>query len=115
MHELAVTESILAITLKHTPPGQRVTAINVVIGQLSSIVDDSVQFYWDIASADTAAAGARLNFRRLPAELLCLSCGARFGLGMPAEDGFACPGCKSEVVKVVQGEEFYVEDIEVEG
>jgi len=46
MHELAVTENILSIASKHAQESgaTRVTAINLVIGQLSSIVDDSVQF-----------------------------------------------------------------------
>ena len=33
------------------------TAIDLVVGELSSIVDDSVQFYWDLIAEDTAAAG----------------------------------------------------------
>jgi len=33
----------------------KVTGINLVIGQLSSIVDDSIQFYWDTISEGTIA------------------------------------------------------------
>jgi hydrogenase nickel incorporation protein HypA/HybF len=111
MHELAVTESILDIALKHTPTGQRVRVIHLVIGQLSSIMDDSVQFYWDMVSENTAAAGAKLHFERIAAELQCRDCGERFGL---SKADYACPACGSTQVKVVKGEEFYVESIEVE-
>ncbi len=113
MHELAVTESILDITLKHAGQAQasRVTDLYLVIGQLSSIVDDSVQFYWDIISKDTAAQGAQLHFRRVPVELVCLNCAKRYS---PAGEDFACPDCHSEQIKVVAGEEFFLESIEVE-
>ena len=57
MHELSVTESLLEIALRHAQQAgaTRVTGLHLVIGQLSSIVDDSVQFYWDFVSKDTIA------------------------------------------------------------
>lgn len=111
MHELAVTESILNIALQHTPAGKRVSNINLVIGQFSSIVDDSVQFYWDTISENTPAHGAKLQFQRIPAELQCLACQHTFA---PGRDDFDCPACGSVRVKVIKGEEFFVESIEVE-
>jgi hydrogenase nickel incorporation protein HypA/HybF len=113
MHELSVTESILEITLRHAQQAQarRVTALHLVIGQLASIVDDSVQFYWDIMTKDTLADGAVLHFRRIPAELECSACSTRYTL--PADD-LACPSCHSSQVKVVSGSEFYLDSIEIE-
>ncbi len=113
MHELSVTESILEIALRHAGQAnaRRVTGLYLVIGQLASIVDDSVQFYWDIISKDTIADGATLHFRRLPARLLCLDCNHEFS---PGSDGYACPACTSEHLKVIAGEEFYMEAIDVE-
>jgi len=32
----------------------------------------------------------------------------------PGSDGFSCPNCKSEKVKVISGEEFYMEAIDVD-
>lgn len=113
MHELSVTESILEISLRHAEAAKarRVLSLNLVIGQLASIVDDSVQFYWDIIAKDTIAEGARLNFERIPAELECLDCGARYSL-----DGreMACPSCQGIRVKIASGKEFYLSSIEVE-
>ncbi len=114
MHELPVTESILKIAVRHAEDAgaTRVTDLYLVIGQLASIVDDSVQFYWDIISKDTLAQGAQLHFRRVPTELVCLNCSQRYA---PTKDELACPNCGSVAVKVTAGEEFYLEAIDVEG
>ena len=112
MHELPVTESILEIALRHANQtgAARVTDLYLVIGQLASIVDDSVQFYWDIVAKDTPAEGASLHFRRIPTELLCRPCNQRYHPG----DDMACPTCGGSQVQVVAGEEFYLEAIDVE-
>ena len=83
MHELAITESILEITLRHADQARatRVTDIHLVLGELASIVDDSVQFYWDMISEDTLAEGATLHFRRIAALMECQDCGARYKPG----------------------------------
>ena len=109
MHELAITENVLDISLKHAGSG-RVTDIYLVVGQLSSYVDDSVQFFWDFISKGTAAEGAKLHFRREPAIMRCSGCGN----SAPLTADFTCPNCGSEAVTVESGEEFYVDSIEVE-
>ena len=113
MHELAVTESILNIALRYAGEAKaaRVTDLHLVIGQLSSIVDDSVQFYWDIISRDTICEGAQLHFERTPATLLCLDCNHTYEL--PGEL-IACPGCGGEHVKDTGGEEVRLDSIDVE-
>jgi hydrogenase nickel incorporation protein HypA/HybF len=113
MHELAVTESILDIAIRHAPPRDQVkiTDLYLVIGQLSTIVDDSIQFYWDIISEGTIAQGAQLHFRRIPAEMSCQTCGHRYA---PSDEVLACPRCSSVQIKVIAGEEFFLEAIEVD-
>ncbi len=113
MHELAVTQSILNIALRHADRvgATRVTDLYLVVGQLASIVDDSVQFYWDMVSADTLCAGAQLHFERVPATLACLDCGTAFAL---ERELIPCPACGSQRVKVTAGEEFRLDSIAVE-
>ena len=113
MHELAVTESMLKIAVQHAVQANavRVTSLQLVIGQLSSIVDDSVQFYWDMISAGTICEGAQLHFERRPARLKCLDCDQTYTLNGELTD---CPNCHSARIKVVAGEEFYLDSIEVE-
>jgi hydrogenase nickel incorporation protein HypA/HybF len=113
MHELAVTENILNIAVQHAVRANavRVTSLHLVIGQLSSIVDDSVQFYWDMISAGTMCEGAQLHFERRPAKLKCLDCDQTYSLSGELTD---CPNCHGARIKIVAGEEFYLDSIEVE-
>ncbi len=113
MHELSITESILKIALRHADSAgaSKITDIHLVIGKLASVVDESVKFYWDIISEDTIAEGASLHFRTIPAQILCLDCDMRYH---PEEGELACPDCSSFHVRVIAGEEFRVEAIEVE-
>jgi hydrogenase nickel incorporation protein HypA/HybF len=110
MHELSVTQSILDIALKNAGT-RKIKQINLVIGQFSSIVDDSVQFYWDFVSKETTAEGSTLHFERIPGEMTCQQCGRVF---RPVSDTFDCPSCSSPFVKITKGEEFQVESIDVE-
>jgi hydrogenase nickel incorporation protein HypA/HybF len=114
MHELAATQSILDTALSHAQAagGGRIVALHLVLGQASEMTTDPVQFYWDEISKGTPAEGARLNFRRVPVELLCLNCQHRYA--PMGDDGAACPACGGERIKTVAGEEFYLEAIDVE-
>jgi hydrogenase nickel incorporation protein HypA/HybF len=114
MHELAATQGILATALEAArgAGAARVTVIDLVIGDLSSMVDDSVQFYFDLLSRDTAAAGAALRLRRLPGRAACALCGAAYDVTPPL-DPF-CTSCGEPAITVTGGREFYIDSIEVE-
>jgi hydrogenase nickel incorporation protein HypA/HybF len=113
MHELAVTESILNIAAKHAAKAQakKVTDVHIVIGGLSSIVDESVQFYWEIICEDTLCANSHLHFKRIPARFRCLDCNHEFNI---RNELTPCPQCGHTRVKIESGEEFYIESIEIE-
>lgn len=112
MHELAITESILSIANQAAKEnnGTKVTDIYLVIGQLSSIVDDSVQFYWDHISQGTVSEGAKLHFERRPAILHCKSCDHQYSLGEILQP---CPNCHSVDVFIESGEELLVDHIDI--
>ena len=113
MHELSVTESVLRIALEHAEKAnaQRVTDLHIMMGELSSMVDDSIQFYWEIIAKGTIAEQATLHFRRVPAELECQTCFERYH---PTDKELACPKCNGVNTKIVAGEEFALESIDVE-
>jgi hydrogenase nickel incorporation protein HypA/HybF len=113
MHEMAVTGNILDIVVAETAKAgaMRVTRITLVIGELSSFIDESVQLYFDLLSEGTPAAGATLDFKRIPATLRCQACGHSY----PKQNAhFDCPRCGGAGVLTGAGKEFYIESIEVE-
>jgi len=113
MHELSVTQSLLNIALEEAKKNnaKKIKKITLVVGDLTSIMDDSVQFYFDILSKSTIAEGAVLSFKRIPAEFRCGECGHLFERKTYS---FRCPKCGGKSVLAEKGQEFYIESMEVE-
>jgi hydrogenase nickel incorporation protein HypA/HybF len=113
MHELSITEEILRVALEHAEraDASRITGIHLIIGDLSSVVNDSVQFYFDFLSPGTLAEGAQLHFQRVAARLRCWQCGHQFE---PQGMDWHCSQCGSLGGQVVAGKEFYLDSLEVE-
>lgn len=112
MHEYYITEQIVKISSETAAKEgiEKITAINVVIGDLTGIVDDSVLFYFDLMTEGTPASGAKLQIRRIPAMLHCPSCDKDY----ERERGWECPDCGVRGDMTGQGREFFVESIECE-
>lgn len=113
MHELSITKEILdlAVLKAREANSDRVTQINLVIGDASSVIDDCVQFCFDFVSRETIAHGARLHFHRVPVEMKCRKCGNLF---CPDKRSWECPQCLEWDAEIIKGNEFYMESIEVE-
>jgi len=113
MHELSVTEALLKTACDHAnqQKAKKVTVLHIKIGRLSGIVDDSVQFYWDIITKDTICETSILNFTHIPAKFECQQCKNQFEI---KDELIPCPKCKSLNLATVQGDEFLLESIEIE-
>ncbi len=68
MHELAITQGFLTLALEEAKKaqGRRVTRINLVLGEMSGLKEESVRFCFDLVSKDSIAAGAVLSFGYMP-------------------------------------------------
>lgn len=113
MHEYAVTESILEIVQAEAAKAgaNRITEIKIVIGELSTFVDQSIDFYFKALARGTAAAEAKLIFEKVAAQAKCKNCGAQFH---PPDAFFTCPECNWPALELLRGQEFFVESIEIE-
>lgn len=113
MHELGITENIVSIALEKANEVQasKIVSITLVIGELSGVVPDCIQFYFGPVSKATIAREAVLHFRSAPAELRCRDCYTAF----PPEDTmWSCPQCRGQRLEILRGRELYVESLEVE-
>ena len=106
MHEYAITESLLEIIQGEAERAGAVSVdeITVVIGELSTFVDSSIEFYFEELSRGTISEGASLKFQKLEARAVCNSCSAAF---RPLSAFCACPGCGSPVFQLAQGREMF--------
>ena len=113
MHELAITEQIADIAIRHGEKNkaEKITDLYLVIGELSTVIDESVQFYWDLITEDTICAGAELHFQRIPAKFQCLDCGKEYQM----VDGelSPCPFCQSPRMEILEGKEFHLDSINI--
>jgi len=113
MHELSITQSMLNLVLEQAEKAgaKEVGKINLVIGEMTGVVSDCVQFYFDFLSKGTLAEGAALAFKIIPTKARCRGCAQLFEL---KEFDWTCPYCQSNNMEIVAGKELFVESIEVE-
>ena len=113
MHELSITKNLLEIVKDKSSEAkaQKVGQISIVVGELSGVEMECIQFYFDILKKDYNLEEAVLNFCNVPSLLKCRTCGQEFH----AEDlPWICPGCGGYSLEILKGSECYVESIEVD-
>ncbi len=113
MRELQFTQNILNQSLQqaHEANAKRVKCLHLAMGEIAEIEQRSIQSHWQQISKDTPAEQAELDFRLIPAEVQCMACFAKYH---PTNGGIQCPHCGSYGAKILSGEEFYLESIELD-
>jgi hydrogenase nickel incorporation protein HypA/HybF len=110
MHELSISSAIVDTALLHAA-GRRVSVVSIRIGHLRQAIPSSLEFYFEIVTRETLAAGAVLEIDVVPGRLRCEDCSREWEVDMPA---FRCPDCAGMDVTIVSGNELEVDSIEVE-
>ncbi|HAJ64667.1 MAG TPA: hydrogenase maturation nickel metallochaperone HypA, partial [Cyanobacteria bacterium UBA8543] len=65
MHELGITQNIVAIAAEHAN-GAKVKRVSLEIGKLSAIMPEAVHFCFDICCQGTVLEGAKLEIIEIP-------------------------------------------------
>jgi hydrogenase nickel incorporation protein HypA/HybF len=110
MHELSIADAIVRIAEAYAQ-GRRVRRVDVKVGHLRQVVPSALGFAFELLAAGTAMEGAELVLVEVPARVGCHRCAAESPV-----DGFplVCRRCGGFDVEVLQGEELYVDSLEVE-
>ncbi|WP_027624750.1 hydrogenase maturation nickel metallochaperone HypA [Clostridium lundense] len=113
MHELSLTESIVKICSEEALKNnlKRIEEIRLKVGELSGIVPDCIQYYFNIISKDTVLKGAVIKVEKIPMEIQCKDCN---NICTVNKINFCCPNCGSFNIKILKGNEFYIDSIKGE-
>ena len=110
MRELQSTQTILNKSLQQSG-GSKIKNIYLALGEIAELNQSLIQQHWNDLSKGTSAEQAQLHFRLIQAEVQCMAC---FGKYHPVDGKIHCPNCGSYGAKVLSGEEFTLESIELE-
>jgi hydrogenase nickel incorporation protein HypA/HybF len=88
-----------------------VTVVNLTVGDMTEVVEEAMDFAFDVLKEDTVAKDAKLNIKFVHPRSYCAACDIEF-----EHDRYhwACPKCDSLATKLIAGRELYIESIEVE-
>jgi hydrogenase nickel incorporation protein HypA/HybF len=113
MHEQSIVSSLLTLALKKAEKANasRILSIDLVVGDYTGVLEDAVDFYFGFLSKNTIAAGAKIRYTHVPAQLRCRDCDVLFPL---QKHNYQCPKCEGKRVEIVGGRELYIGNMEVE-
>ncbi len=113
MRERQLTQSILtkALLQARELSAKQIKSVELVLGEIAELDQVSIQKHWTEMSKGTPAERAQLHFRLIKAKVQCMACFMEY---QPVDGKIHCPYCGSYGAKVLAGEEFYLEAIEVD-
>jgi hydrogenase nickel incorporation protein HypA/HybF len=114
MHELSIVSSVVDTVTESLQnyPGARVIEVRLRVGALASVVEDSLQFCYGIATEGTPLQGSRLTVKLVPVIVHCAACGGDGEL--ESLQSFRCPLCGAPASDVRGGRELEIEAFEIE-
>ena len=111
MHELSIAmamiEQVEEILRKEGAVGAG--KIVALVGELSGIECEALEFAFSVAREGTMAADAELAIEAVKAAVLCGACGKESNPEVP---GMECRHCGSSNVRIVQGRDLVIKKIE---
>jgi len=112
LHELSITSAILDTVLSELPADcNKVTRIDITLGDLSGFVGEHVKYYFELLSRDTPASDAILTFDYKRSKFRCTNCGKLYER---SDFSIRCPYCKSMGTLIESCNSVYINRIEVE-
>ncbi|MDR2035422.1 MAG: hydrogenase maturation nickel metallochaperone HypA [Coriobacteriales bacterium] len=113
MHEFSLMTGVLdAVEISaRENNASKITEVKLVIGAMSEVLEEAMDFAFEALSPGTLAEGARLTMTKVSPKSRCLACGEEFEHDRLH---FACPRCDSLATQLIAGKEMYIESMEIE-
>lgn len=113
VHEASVTEALVKIALEEaiTHQAKKINAINLVVGETTGYMAESLEFYFNNFAKNTVLEGSALRIAYVKAKIKCPSCGLVFER---EKFTFACPTCGTAGEMTSIGNEFYIDTMDIE-
>lgn len=109
MHELAITESLVAAVAENVGTA-RVARVRLQVGQLAGVLPSALQFCFEACARGTPLEGATLQIDEIPARGRCRACQTEMTI-LTFVDTCACGSIE---VDLLSGQELRIKDVEVE-
>ncbi len=112
-HEASITEALVKMVAEEAKKrhAQQVIEVNLVVGELTGFMADSLRFYYDIFAVESPCKGAKLNIEYIKPTMFCIPCNHEFER---KRFSFECPLCGQAAKPGNHGEEFYIRDLMIE-
>ncbi len=113
MHEYSIVQALLDQCESHAAANGATKVLKVVtkIGILSGVEPHLLEVAFDTFKEGTICEGAQFDMRIQPLVVECNECG---GQSTYEKASYYCTHCRSNNVRVVEGEEMYLMQLELE-
>lgn len=121
MHEFslaqAIVQTVLQVAQEHG--AEAVEEVNLELGELALVNVEQLEWHLRMLTRATLAESARINWRKIGAQVLCPECGYQGPIThQPLDDSshfevpvLQCPACESPSTRILSGRELKVVDI----
>lgn len=113
MHEMSLCEGVLQVleTEASKQGFNKVKAVWLEIGDLSSVEPEAMLFSFDVVTKNTLADSAKLNIINIPGDAWCMQCSKSVSVKQRFDE---CPECGGYQLQITSGDEMKIKELEVE-
>jgi len=108
MHELSITQNLVAIVEGHAQ-GQQVKRVTLEIGKLSGVMAEAIRFCFEACTENTLLAGAQLEILEPEGEVTCRRCSLEFTV----QQLYEICDCGSASLAIRSGDQLNIKEMEL--
>jgi hydrogenase nickel incorporation protein HypA/HybF len=110
MHEFALAQDIIETISRSVGANlEKITAIDIDVGEFSGVVADSLEFGLTIVLEDKHLSHVKMNITTVPGTAVC-ECGHQYQIKDILE---SCPRCRSFNRKITSGADVIIRSVEI--